>query len=71
MLLSSEINYARQRRLDPDDFRHIDIKTGKCVTKDGKKRQLTVVYSRVSGYFSPISEYNIGKKQEFKDRKFF
>nr|WP_205665720.1 anaerobic ribonucleoside-triphosphate reductase [Anoxybacter fermentans] len=34
-----------------------------------KKRQRCEVYSRVVGYLSPISHWNIGKKSEFKDRK--
>ena len=29
----------------------------------------TEVYSRVSGYFRPISQWNKGKKSEFNDRK--
>lgn len=28
-------------------------------------------WSRVMGYYRPISEYNIGKKQEHAERKFF
>jgi anaerobic ribonucleoside-triphosphate reductase len=28
------------------------------------------VYSRVSGYFRPIAQWNAGKREEFKDRKF-
>lgn len=28
-------------------------------------------YSRVCGYFRPVSNWNRGKKQEFKDRKTF
>lgn len=28
------------------------------------------VYSRVCGYFRPVSGWNIGKKQEFQDRQF-
>lgn len=35
------------------------------------QRQLCEVYSRVVGYIRPISQWNIGKKQEHKDRKFF
>ncbi len=27
------------------------------------------VFSRVVGYLRPISSWNVGKKQEFKDRK--
>ena len=29
----------------------------------------TEVYSRVSGYFRPISQWNRGKNSEFNDRK--
>jgi len=29
------------------------------------------VYSRVVGYYRPVSTWNKGKKQEFKDRKEF
>jgi len=27
------------------------------------------VYSRIVGYLRPIQNWNLGKKQEFKDRK--
>ena len=27
------------------------------------------IYSRVVGYFRPVSQWNPGKQQEFKDRK--
>ena len=33
--------------------------------------QKTEVYSRVCGYFRPVSNWNKGKKEEFKDRKLF
>lgn len=29
------------------------------------------VYSRVCGYIRPTSEWNAGKKEEFKDRKMY
>ena len=29
------------------------------------------VWSRVTGYFRPVSSWNRGKKQEFQDRKMF
>ncbi|MEG1880868.1 MAG: anaerobic ribonucleoside-triphosphate reductase [Oscillospiraceae bacterium] len=29
------------------------------------------VYSRVCGYFRPVSNWNKGKQEEFKDRKVF
>lgn len=36
-----------------------------------KKVQKCDVYSRVVGYLSPISNWNKGKKEEFKDRQTF
>jgi anaerobic ribonucleoside-triphosphate reductase len=33
------------------------------------KKQKCEVYSRVVGYLSPVSEWNDGKQEEFKDRK--
>ena len=29
------------------------------------------IYSRIVGYFRPVSQWNKGKKEEFKDRKVF
>jgi ribonucleoside-triphosphate reductase len=34
-------------------------------------RQRTEVFSRIVGYIRPISQWNSGKAQEFKDRKVF
>ena len=28
-------------------------------------------YSRVSGFYTPVNQYNPGKAQEFKDRKYY
>jgi hypothetical protein len=33
------------------------------------RKILCEVYSRVVGYFRPVLNWNIGKKQEFEDRK--
>ena len=30
----------------------------------------TEVYSRVTGYIRPLSAWNMGKQQEYKDRSF-
>jgi anaerobic ribonucleoside-triphosphate reductase len=35
------------------------------------KKQKCEIYSRVVGYLSPVSEWNKGKKEEFKDRRTF
>lgn len=34
------------------------------------KNELTV-YSRVTGYYTPVSAWNKGKLQEYKDRKLY
>jgi len=31
--------------------------------------ETTEVFSRITGYFRPIENWNKGKQQEFKDRK--
>ena len=36
-----------------------------------KCKKETEVYSRITGYYRPLSQWNEGKKQEFKDRKTF
>lgn len=36
-----------------------------------EERQPCEIYSRVMGYCRPVSEWNIGKKQEFEERKMF
>ena len=35
------------------------------------KRTKAVIYARVVGFMRPISSYNAGKAEEFKDRKLF
>ena len=30
----------------------------------------TEIYSRISGYFRPVQNWNTAKKEEFKERKF-
>jgi len=43
-----------------------------CPTCAGQKKTTACeVYSRVVGYLRPISQWNRGKQQEFKDRKMF
>ena len=44
------------------------MKGSNIMAKCGKK---TEVYSRVCGYFRPVSNWNKGKKEEFKERKCF
>jgi len=44
---------------------------GKKIEIDDKERQECEIWSRVVGYFRPVDAWNIGKQQEFKDRKYF
>ena len=36
-----------------------------------QKRTKCEVYSRVCGYIRPVTQWNIGKQEEFKDRTEF
>jgi ribonucleoside-triphosphate reductase len=36
-----------------------------------KKRTKCEIYSRVVGYLRPVGQWNLGKQQEFKERKVF
>jgi anaerobic ribonucleoside-triphosphate reductase len=38
---------------------------------EDSERQPCEVFSRVMGYFRPVYDWNIGKKQEFRDRKMY
>jgi anaerobic ribonucleoside-triphosphate reductase len=40
------------------------------ITMDKKKRVKCDVYAKVVGYCRKVSNWNEGKKQEFKDRNF-
>ena len=40
------------------------------VLKD-EERQPCEIWTRVMGYFRPVSEFNIGKKSEYAERKCF
>lgn len=45
-----------------NEIKRGENKMAKCGCK-------TEVYSRVCGYFRPVTNWNKGKKEEFKDRK--
>lgn len=38
---------------------------------DDDERQPVECWTRVMGYFRPVSGYNIGKRAEFEERKWF
>jgi len=38
---------------------------------DDNERQECEIWTRVMGYYRPVREFNIGKKQEHEDREFY
>ncbi len=48
-------------------------KCEKCFAKDEvlKNYQETEVYSRIVGYIRPVKQWNVGKTEEYADRKEF
>lgn len=45
--------------------------TGLVTFKDGTQRQICECWVRCMGYYRPVSEFNVGKKAEFYERKCF
>ena len=41
------------------------------LSNNEKERQECECWTRVMGYFRPMSDYNKGKQSEFKERKWF
>lgn len=40
-------------------------------TENKECGEKTEIFSRVVGYYRPVQNWNLGKKEEFKDRKTF
>jgi anaerobic ribonucleoside-triphosphate reductase len=47
------------------------MKPTEILEKNKIKRTKCVVYTRVMGYHRPVESFNIGKKQEHRDRSYF
>lgn len=62
-----EIGYSNMSRLR-DQGKEIDYDLLEGIEK---KRSRCEVYSRVVGYIRPVSQWNDGKQEEFKQRKMF
>ena len=41
------------------------------ITLKDEERQVCEVWTRVMGYYRPVSEFNIGKKSEHAERTYF
>ena len=54
-----------QRRHNMEEEKKEDIKL------DDAERTRCEIWTRCMGYFRPVDNFNIGKKQEFADRKYF
>ena len=52
-----------------DQQGNLILENGKIIPRE--KRQKTEVYSRVVGYLRPVSQWNRGKREEFRQRKTF
>lgn len=60
----------KNHRINEEDVESVD--NNLVVTfKDGSQQQICEVWSRVMGYYRPMSEYNVGKRQEHADRQLF
>ena len=60
----------KANRIPEEDV--LDVDTSFEVTfKDGSKRRICENWSRVMGYLRPSTEYNVGKRSEFEERKMF
>jgi anaerobic ribonucleoside-triphosphate reductase len=44
---------------------------GRDITIPDSERTECEIWTRVMGYYRPVSEFNIGKKSEHADRKYF
>jgi len=47
------------------------MKTQMMLKEIESKRTRCMVYTRVMGYHRPVESFNIGKKQEHKERLYF
>lgn len=50
---------------------HTTISPAAAMRLDPKERQRCEVWTRVMGYHRPVSSFNIGKKGEHRERRFF
>lgn len=70
MLSEFELAVLKNNKIDAEDVESVD--SSLVVTlKDGSKHQIVESFSRVMGYLRPMSEYNVGKRQEHADRELF
>ena len=63
-LLKTKVNlFIGEQKMTTINFEDIKL--------SDEERQPCEVWTRVMGYFRPVSEFNVGKKSEFYSRKCF
>ena len=53
-----------------NDMTQTQLET-RAIVLDDSERQRCEVWTRVMGYHRPVASFNIGKKGEFHERRFF
>lgn len=75
MLTNEQRRVLEQKTISKDVIESIvsfDENTMIATFEDGTQRRVTDgVYIRIMGYLRRVEDANIGKRQEFKDRKYF
>jgi len=68
-----EVSGGAVYEIKRDASMEIYLKCNECFKEDKtlRKYQDNEVYSRVVGYLRPVSQWNPGKVEEFKNRKLF
>jgi anaerobic ribonucleoside-triphosphate reductase len=54
-----------------DEMKVKELSKEEILEKLKEKRQKCMVYTRVMGYHRPVESFNIGKKAEHRERKYF
>jgi hypothetical protein len=54
-----------------NDVPRFALPTDDTITLDESERQPCEVWTRVMGYHRPVASFNIGKKGEHRERRFF
>lgn len=68
---NDEVTNGKFLEYEEENKKYCIFKCTECLEKDKSLNNYKVseVYSRVVGYIRPIAQFNLGKQQEYKDRK--
>ena len=51
------------------EIRKVKMNYSKDKHMETKTKIQAITYSRVSGYYAPLSQFNLGKQEEYKNRQ--